>query len=251
MSNGIAAEILTQGLSNPGPVLILIENRITAIAAILGSVSCLKTLLFVGILKSGNYYVPLESFTSTPFGSSGSTLPIKSPSSLLKHKNIILNCKPNLLLTDTDGSQITEEAAKEFPSLRIISTEKILPKQNPPEKSSAHANKSLAYIYYTSGTTGDAKGVMDTHRSVLHNVYRYTHSLQITSRDKLSLIQSLTFSGTVSTMFSALLNGGTLYSYNLYLHGTSNLGKWCNDHGLTMWHSVPSLFRIIANSGNF
>jgi non-ribosomal peptide synthetase component F len=47
----------------------------------------------------------------------------------------------------------------------------------------------LAYIYYTSGSTGEPKGVYDTHRNVLHNVLRYTNTLGFGPADRLTLLQ--------------------------------------------------------------
>ena len=60
---------------------------------------------------------------------------------------------------------------------------------------------SLAYIFYTSGSTGSPKGVADTHRNVLHNIMRYTNSLKIAPVDRLTLLQSCSFSGSVSSLF--------------------------------------------------
>jgi long-subunit acyl-CoA synthetase (AMP-forming) len=37
----------------------------------------------------------------------------------------------------------------------------------------------IAYIFFTSGTSGRPKGVFDTHRNVLHNIVRYTNALAI------------------------------------------------------------------------
>jgi acyl-coenzyme A synthetase/AMP-(fatty) acid ligase/thioesterase domain-containing protein len=102
---------------------------------------------------------------------------------------------------------------------------------------------SLAYIFYTSGSTGKPKGVFDNHRNVLHNVLRYTNTLHIASTDRLSLLQSCSFSGTVSSLFSALLNGGAVCPINIRGVGPSDLARWITRQEITIYHSVPALFR--------
>ena len=47
---------------------------------------------------------------------------------------------------------------------------------------------TTAYVYYTSGSTGDAKGVLDCHLNILHNIMRYTNTLFICPDDKLSMV---------------------------------------------------------------
>src|SRR5262249_10181709 len=42
---------------------------------------------------------------------------------------------------------------------------------------------SLAYVLYTSGSTGQPKGVMQSHRNVLHFIRQYTENLRITAED--------------------------------------------------------------------
>jgi thioesterase domain-containing protein/acyl carrier protein len=102
---------------------------------------------------------------------------------------------------------------------------------------------SLAYIFYTSGSTGKPKGVFDNHRNVLHNVLRYTNTLHISSTDRLSLLQSCSFSGTVSSLFSAVLNGGTICPFNIRGMGPSDLAEWINQQEITIYHSVPAILR--------
>ena len=109
-----------------------------------------------------------------------------------------------------------------------------------------------AYIYYTSGSTGEPKGVVDTHRNVLHNVMRYTNSLKITTRDRLTLLQAPSFSGVVSSLFAALLNGATVYPYDLRANGITGLAEWMRGNALSIYHSVPSIFRaLLAGAEQF
>ena len=106
-----------------------------------------------------------------------------------------------------------------------------------------------AYIFYTSGSTGRPKGVVDTHRNVLHNVMRYTNSLAIGPEDRLSLVQSSTFSGTVSSVFGALANGAALVPFDLRREGTARLADWVARERITIFHSVPAIFRAFVDGG--
>src|SRR5262249_31062064 len=102
---------------------------------------------------------------------------------------------------------------------------------------------------FTSGSTGQPKGVLDCHRNVLHNVMRYTRALGITADDRLSLLQSCGFSGAVSSMFGALLNGATACPVDLRVETPARLARWLNELSVTIYHSVPSLFRSVVSEG--
>ncbi|HYV87735.1 MAG TPA: AMP-binding protein, partial [Candidatus Polarisedimenticolia bacterium] len=108
----------------------------------------------------------------------------------------------------------------------------------------------LAYLFYTSGSTGRAKGIADTHRNVLHNVMRYTNNLHIGVNDRLTLIQTAGFSGAVSSLYCALLNGATSYPFSLKEEGPARLCDWAAGEKLTMFHAVPSIFRLLARGGH-
>jgi non-ribosomal peptide synthetase component F len=104
----------------------------------------------------------------------------------------------------------------------------------------------IAYIFFTSGTSGEPKGVFDTHRNVLHNILRYTNALAIRPDDRLSLLQSPSFSGTVSSLFCALLNGACAYPADLRRESMASVASWIREQGITIYHSVPAIFRCIA-----
>ena len=94
--------------------------------------------------------------------------------------------------------------------------------------------EDVAYVFFTSGSTGKPKGVYDSHRNVLHNVLRYTNTLRISPADRLSLVQSPAFSGTVSTLFSALTNGASVFPFCLRERGIRAMGRWLLDQHLTI-----------------
>lgn len=215
-ANRIAHAISDKSEGGEEPVALLLEQSALAIIAILG------------ILKTGNFYVPLEP-----------TEPQNRLSEMLDDAQV------NILVTNSKNLPIANALASSRGS-KVICMDDLrsgLSDENPDVSISP---QSFAYIFYTSGSTGRPKGVVDTHRNVLHNVYRYTNTLHIGQEDRLSLIQSIAFSGTVSSIFSALLNGASVFPLNLPSHSIPHLADWLIQEKITIYHSVPSLFRNLA-----
>ena len=92
---------------------------------------------------------------------------------------------------------------------------------------------------------------MNSHRNVLHNVMRYTNTLRFSTEDRMSLIQHSSFSGVASTLFGALLNGATLCLFDLEKDGLTALSKWVLDERISIFHSVPSIFRQFMKSCDY
>jgi amino acid adenylation domain-containing protein len=104
----------------------------------------------------------------------------------------------------------------------------------------------LAYVLFTSGTTGRPKGVMQTHRNVLHNVWKLARGLGITPEDRLTLLPSPSVGASVSDIFGALLTGSCVCPYDLSGDGLRRLPDFLEEAGITIYHSVPSVFRSFA-----
>src|SRR6185503_10818751 len=98
------------------------------------------------------------------------------------------------------------------------------------------------------GSTGRPKGVMQTHRNVLHFMMNYTNGLHICSEDRLSLLYSFSVNGGAHDIFAALLNGAALGPYDLKADGFTGVGQWLTDAKITIYHSVPTVFRQFADS---
>ncbi|MDP6437281.1 MAG: amino acid adenylation domain-containing protein [Gammaproteobacteria bacterium] len=106
----------------------------------------------------------------------------------------------------------------------------------------------LAYILFTSGSTGVPKGVMQTHRNVLHHVRTYTEKLHINEYDRLSLLASYGFDAALMDIYGALLNGACLHPVDL--RGDVPLqelpGRLFGEWGVTIFHATPTVFRLLA-----
>jgi amino acid adenylation domain-containing protein len=103
--------------------------------------------------------------------------------------------------------------------------------------------EALAYTLYTSGSTGEPKGVVQSHRNVLWHIRAYAGALQISPADRLSLLASYSFDAAVMDLFGALLNGATLCPFDVRREGTEPLAEWLERAGITILHSTPTLFR--------
>jgi len=214
-ANRIAHAILDQRGEGKEPIALLFEQSAQAIVAILG------------VLKAGNFYVPLEPME-----------PWNRLSGMLDDAQV------KIIVTNSKNLPISNSLASS--SLKIICMDDLHSRLSPQNPDFPISSEGLAYTFYTSGSTGRPKGVMDTHRNVLHNVFRYTDTLHIDQNDRLSLLQSIAFSGTVSSVFSALLNGASVFPLDLPSHGIPHLADWLIQEKITIYHSVPSLFRNLT-----
>lgn len=214
-----AAQALLFRRHRPGEtVCVMLEQGIEQIAAILG------------VLKCGGVYVPLDT-----------ALPRQ------RLREILDDADARFILTDRINDSLARLTGRHHRSALSAWGA---------ESGDAHrpvavhvAPDAFAYIYYTSGSTGTAKGVVDDHRNVLHNIARYTNAMQVTCEDRLTLLQSCGFSGAVSNIFTALLNGATLLPFDVRGRGVPALARWLVEQRPTIYHSVPSLFRHVMSCG--
>ncbi|MEI3790591.1 MULTISPECIES: AMP-binding protein, partial [unclassified Chryseobacterium] len=215
----ISNEIIKHSRNNK--VLILLSHGYQSVLGILST------------LKAGKAYIPLDISLHT-----------------LRTREIIAEINTDLILCDNQ----TEEFANKFlidPSLVSVNIERIINQDSQGTMQSLEeipSADSLAYILYTSGSTGKPKGVMQSHKNVLHFINIYTRQLHIAPEDHLSLIPFYNFDSAVMDIFGGLLNGATLYPFNVNIKGINDLARWIDHHEITIYHSVPTLFRSLIKT---
>ena len=78
----------------------------------------------------------------------------------------------------------------------------------------------LAAILYTSGSTGQPKGVMLSHRNLLEGAWSVAHYLNHTRADRILTVLPLSFDAGLSQLTSAWTSGATLSLSIISVHKT-------------------------------
>ncbi len=105
----------------------------------------------------------------------------------------------------------------------------------------------LAYVLYTSGTTGEPKGVMVSHRSVANVVADCNARFRIGTADRFIAVSAFNFDLSVYDVFGALCAGAALVLPDAE-HATDP-AHWlalCDAFGVTVWNSVPAIAGLLA-----
>ena len=214
LSNGVARAIVETGYDRRLPVAIWLPTSHRY-------VSCI-----IGVLKAGGFYTSLHP---------------TQPAS--RTKRILTDSMSVLALTDTASDPLL---GKMDPGLQIIRAD-VLPASSSSVGGGASPGDPYC-IYYTSGSTGEPKGVVHAHRSLLAHIRNYCGVMSITKQDRLSLLAYPNFAASASDIFGALLNGACVLPFDLLTQGLNRFIEWLEQNKITIYHTTPSLFRVMAGA---
>lgn len=108
--------------------------------------------------------------------------------------------------------------------------------------------EDLAYVIFTSGTTGVPKGVMVSCKSVANVIFWMNDMFSISKEDKLLWVTSFCFDLSVYDIFGILVSGGTirLASKN-EMENMKEIFNIINNEKITLWDSTPNVFNQVIN----
>jgi amino acid adenylation domain-containing protein len=217
LANRVAHAILALRGAGEEPVALLCAQGALAIAALLG------------VLKARKFYVPLDP---------------SHPQARLR--SILEESQAGLIVTTEAQRSLADALAPAgCVVLNLDTLEARLPSANPCLPLSPDA---LAYILYTSGSSGQPKGVITNHRNVLHDIMRQTHALHICAEDGLTLLRSYSVIGGLRALLSALLNGAAIYPFDIREEGLARMAAWLQQEVITIYESVATVFRHFVNT---
>jgi len=216
-ANRVARTILNHSGEEPVPVALLFEQDTSLIAALLGA------------LKSGNFYVPLDP-----------AFPSSRTAFILKDSGV------KLILTDRKNIPLAHELSQGI--CQVVNYNDIDPDISDVNLGLSISPDQYAWLLYTSGSTGQPKGVIQNHRNVLHFVMNYTNGIHICPDDRLSLLRHISIFGAVRDILGPLLNGATLLPFDVRNEGIAHLANWLIREGITISFFGSPLFRYFLDN---
>ncbi|MEZ4725524.1 MAG: non-ribosomal peptide synthetase [Caldilineaceae bacterium] len=104
----------------------------------------------------------------------------------------------------------------------------------------------LAYIAFTSGSTGQPKGIVGTQAPVAHFIAWHRRTFGLTEKDRFSLLSGLAHDPLLRDIFTPLTLGATLYVPDALTMASGRLARWLGEHQITACHLTPPMGQLLA-----
>jgi len=110
------------------------------------------------------------------------------------------------------------------------------------------AHDQLAYIVFTSGSTGIPNGVVGTHSPVTHFIAWQIRTFGLHKEDRFSHLASIAHDTLLRDVFTPLSLGATIYMPNPLNESSIslNLGEWMRANRITIAHLTPPTGQLLT-----
>jgi long-chain acyl-CoA synthetase len=112
------------------------------------------------------------------------------------------------------------------------------------------SNTDLACILFTSGTTGEPKGVMLSHGNLVANTRSIVSYLQLKETDSVLAVLPFFYSYGSSLLHTHLAVGGTVHIEGQFVYPNKALERMAKER-ITGFAGVPSTFALLLHRSNF
>lgn len=241
VTNQVARALMRAGARRGDRIGILVHKSLASVISVFG------------IMKAGGVYVPLDANAPAKrlaYMTRNCDIAVLLASSEMMGgaKQILGEGTPVRTIIVTD--QPEGEADSAGSGVEVIEWAAVAAEESGPVPDSGAIETDLAYILYTSGSTGDPKGVMISHRTIFTFINWCYDRLGIRETDRVTSHAPLHFDLSTFDIYVTIRAGGTvvLVPEKLSIF-PSQLVKFLQDEEVTVTYMVPSILSLMVNYG--
>jgi len=231
-ANSLANDLRAAGMVKGNSVVIFTEDRKLVISAVLA------------VLKAGGVFIPLS--TEVPDNRLSILLSQASPTWIITEDRF----KDRL-------SRLVQHCGREFKTILVtetLSRHSSIKTSRSAKELADHGRElwqpdDLAYVFFTSGSTGIPKGIDGRLRAIEHYIRWEIETFKIAPGTRVSQLVAPSFDAILRDIFVPLCSGGTICippGKEILLDG-ARLASWIQEQEINLVHCVPSLFRLFVD----
>lgn len=196
--------------------------------------SAMTLVSFAGILYSGNYYTPTD--VRFPFE---------------KAHSIIQCLLPQIIITDkASGKKLTDNGVSAEQMIFVEDIDFSVDAAGAEEYLAEAIDTDLAYVFFTSGSTGVPKGVAITHRGIIDYIDWAGDEFDITEDERIANQAPFYFDNSILDIYLCMSRGAHLFiTPESHFAFTAALLKYIQENEINFIFWVPSALVGVANSG--
>ena len=220
-ANRLGRALLARGLRREGVVAVVTERNLDWMAAVLA------------VFKAGGVYLPIE--PHFPADRIATTLS---------------RAECALVLTEPGSTTTLDQALDSLPGVADAASSTRPTRRTTPTATSASPSRpdQLAYIYFTSGSTGEPKGAMCEHAGMLNHLYAKIDDLEIGEGQVVAQTAPQCFDISLWQLVSALLVGGrTLLVEQEVILDVERFVDTIVDGRVAVLQVVPSYLEVVLS----
>lgn len=219
-ANRLGRALLARGLRREGVVAVVTERNLDWMAAVLA------------IFKAGGVYLPIEPHF---------------PSHRIATMLVRSECR--LVLTEPGSTTMLDQALSSLLDVQVLLVDEAYKEGHADENLGVSVTlDQLAYIYFTSGSTGEPKGAMCEHAGMLNHLYAKIDDLEIGEGQVVAQTAPQCFDISLWQLISALLVGGRtlLIEQEVVLDVQRFVDKIVNGR-VSVLQVVPSYLEVVLS----
>ena len=219
-ANRLARALSARGLGREGVVAVVTERNLDWLAAVLA------------IFKAGAVYLPIEPH-----------FPADRIAAMLTRASC------GLVLTEPASTSTLDQALMSLPDVQTLFIEAGCQEDHPDDNLGIDvAPDQLAYIYFTSGSTGEPKGAMCEHAGMVNHLFAKIDDLEIGEGRVVAQTAPQCFDISLWQLVSALLVGGrTLIVEQQVILDVQRFVDTIVEGQVTVMQVVPSYLEVVLS----